>query len=104
MMFCPASALLSSLPGGDTLIKARQIRLMNRLNELNAVAQLRKDLQATHLDERTGEEMLVESEGVAADEAASPRIKRLLSSSTVRLVSLHPCLPFVSFWSAASPI
>ncbi len=79
------------------MIKSRQIQLSNRLIELDALAALGHDLSATHLSERTGEEMELgegEGEGVIENEAVSPRIKRILSTSTVSraLGSLSPAL------------
>lgn len=82
--------LLASMPGGDTLIRSRQRRLSSRLEELQSMARIRTDLQATHLHDHDGEdEMQGQTEGRTDDEASSPRLKRLLSSSNpVRSLSL----------------
>ncbi|GAA6035388.1 hypothetical protein JCM8097_008851 [Rhodosporidiobolus ruineniae] len=103
----------TSLPGGDSRIRNQQHRIQARIQELNDVAQIKHELEETHLDpegrrrERGGgggpdgggvkkEEEEGEMEGVvktgAADEASSPLAKRriaaqMLSRSPASLTS-----------------
>ncbi|POY73871.1 hypothetical protein BMF94_3041 [Rhodotorula taiwanensis] len=40
----------AKLPGGDARLRAQQRRIADRISELNAVSQIKHDLEATHLD------------------------------------------------------
>ncbi|BGP53073.1 hypothetical protein JCM8202_004157 [Rhodotorula sphaerocarpa] len=40
----------AKLPGGDTRLRSQQRRIADRISELNAVSQIKQDLDSTHLD------------------------------------------------------
>ncbi|GAA5980487.1 hypothetical protein JCM10908_001668 [Rhodotorula pacifica] len=54
----------AKLPGGDARIRCQQRRIADRISELNAVSQIKHDLDSTHLDDAEQEDDI------------KPRIKR----------------------------
>lgn len=93
-------SLLAALPTGSSKLVASQLRIQTRINELNELNQLRKDLHSTHLDS-TGKnldfgdflESLDDQAGGGAGGAStiSPRTKqRLVSMSMVRPLHFTP--------------
>lgn len=77
--------VVSALPGGDTKIRSQQAKILNRLEELEGVRQIKHELQRTHIaDDAEPTPMVIEDDGVAVFKpepelmGSSPRTKRRL--------------------------
>lgn len=49
-LFSATRDTFAKLPGGDTRLRSQQRRIADRISELNAVSQIKQDLDSTHLD------------------------------------------------------
>lgn len=97
IVFTCNRSLVAALPTGDSKLLASQIRIKLRIEELEELQEIRKNLQSTHLDE-SGNNLDLNNlldDLPNSKQTLSPRTKqRLAEMNMVSSISIHSFLLF----------